>query len=213
MLVGRSNPDRVDDPIRQRTPDDADPFVGHLYQVIHRGSSAIDGATLDIFWPSFSENGKPLLRLTEPPYISDHSKARCQVKQGGNVADRMRAAAGHANKTSCCWQFDFQGVHNRSDLTCHTLNCTHITCDIDRLEKDDFIIVETWSRLRLDTLIEDNIYEMDITSLAFAQITSYANDTSFTAPFQAIAVTTFVRPANNLEPDPQDVLLLGKEDE
>ncbi|KAH7678463.1 integrin alpha pat-2, partial [Aphelenchoides avenae] len=95
--------------------------------------------------------------------------------------------------------------------TCHTLNCTHITCDIDRMEKDDFVIVETWSRLRLDTLIQDNIYEMDITSLAFAQITSFSNDTSFTAPFQAIAVTTLVRPAeDNLGPDPQDVPLLGE---
>jgi hypothetical protein len=69
--------------------------------VINRGPSAINGATLDIFWfqlitniinntflwfrPSFSETGKHFLYLIDMPFISDQSKAKCRVAQAQNI--------------------------------------------------------------------------------------------------------------------------------
>jgi hypothetical protein len=61
------------------------PVVSHLFQVINRGPSVISGASLDIYWPSFFDNGKHLLYLIDMPFVSDPAKARCQVKQAQNI--------------------------------------------------------------------------------------------------------------------------------
>ncbi|VDM95117.1 unnamed protein product [Thelazia callipaeda] len=90
-LVGRSTPEQLDYSIRNRTPSDAifdseiGPVVSHLYQVINRGPSAISGASLDIIWPSFAENGKHLLYLIDEPQVNDADKVKCRVKQAQNV--------------------------------------------------------------------------------------------------------------------------------
>uniref|UniRef100_A0A1I8EW13 Integrin_alpha2 domain-containing protein n=1 Tax=Wuchereria bancrofti TaxID=6293 RepID=A0A1I8EW13_WUCBA len=90
-LVGRSTPEQLDYSIRNRTPSDPifdseiGPVVSHLYQVINRGPSAISGASLDIIWPSFAENGKHLLYLIDEPQVNDADKVKCRVKQAQNI--------------------------------------------------------------------------------------------------------------------------------
>lgn len=58
------------------------------------------------------------------------------------------------------------------------------------------MLVEIFSRLWVNTLIDDNVYEADISSLAFAQITSLPHAPSFSPPPQVIAVTTDVNPTD-----------------
>lgn len=91
-VVGRSSPEQIDYSVRNRSAGEAatfdfdiGPLVSHLFQVINRGISVINGAKLDIFWPSFNEKGKNLLYIIDMPFSSDPAKARCQIKQGGNV--------------------------------------------------------------------------------------------------------------------------------
>lgn len=55
------------------------------FQVINRGPSAISGASLDIIWPSFAENGKHLLYLIDEPQVNDANKVKCRVKQAENI--------------------------------------------------------------------------------------------------------------------------------
>lgn len=40
------------------------------------------------------------------------------------------------------------------------MNCTHIECDVGRLEEGEFVLVEIFSRLWVNTLIDDQIYEV-----------------------------------------------------
>ncbi|VDK51924.1 unnamed protein product, partial [Gongylonema pulchrum] len=85
-LVGRSTPEQLDYSIRNRTAgaeaifdSEIGPVVSHLYQV------SIHGASLDIIWPSFAENGRHLLYLIDEPQVNDASKVKCRVKQAQNV--------------------------------------------------------------------------------------------------------------------------------
>ncbi|KAI1728998.1 integrin alpha domain-containing protein [Ditylenchus destructor] len=270
-LAGRSNPEQVDYSVRNRTPGDAagfdfeiGPVVSHLYQVRNNGPSAISGATLDIFWPSFSENGKHLLYLIDMPYINDPSKASCRINQGYNVNPASLAISGEhisaphgeieaeptgeereeirvesdedeededdsyrrkrqvtkkrqvqtdAVRRSMRRQkqelkqavddakaagtaIEYHGTLGRSTVDCHSINCTHISCDISRLEEDEYVLVEIYSRLWVNTLIDDNIAGADISSLAIAQITSMPNAPKFTPPAQLVAVTTDVNPTD-----------------
>uniref|UniRef100_A0A914C2S2 Integrin alpha-2 domain-containing protein n=1 Tax=Acrobeloides nanus TaxID=290746 RepID=A0A914C2S2_9BILA len=265
-LVGRSTPEQVDYTIQNRSKGEEanwdfeiGPVVSHLYQIINKGPSAVSASTLDIFWPSYSTNGKHLLYLIDVPYISHPTKAKCLVKQGQNINpasitisnqhvptastpieeeeveelgdedeykkrkrranarrkqndeikrapradDRRRLReqneelkrtvkqakeAGHA--------IEYKGNLNRAAFDCGNLNCTQITCDIGHLDADEYVLVEIFSRLWVNTLIDDHGsgFEADISSLAFAQITSLPHVPKFTPPSQVIAVTTDVNP-------------------
>lgn len=45
----------------------------------------ISRATIDIYWPSFYDDGKHLLYLIDQPFVSDPTKAKCTVKQAHNI--------------------------------------------------------------------------------------------------------------------------------
>ncbi|CAD5219487.1 unnamed protein product [Bursaphelenchus xylophilus] len=295
-LIGRSNPEQVDYSIRNRTLAESatfdfevGPVVSHLFQVINRGPSVINGAKLDIFWPSFSDKGKTLLYLIDMPFVSDPLKARCQVKQGANVnpaglaisnqhvptqsslpdddegavagteadggyyADegedfeddrvpyehedepeynkdeeyesnyrKKRAARrkkdGNANRRQpdalkrklreqkhqmreavqrakeVGKAHEYRGPLNPNHLNCASLNCTQISCDIGELAADEYVLIEVFSRLWLNSLIDSDSHEAEVSSLAFAQITSLPYAPKYQPPPQVIAVTTNVNP-------------------
>uniref|UniRef100_A0A1I7ZRW7 Integrin_alpha2 domain-containing protein n=1 Tax=Steinernema glaseri TaxID=37863 RepID=A0A1I7ZRW7_9BILA len=236
VLVGRSNPEQLDYSIRNRTSGisatfdfEVGPLVTHLYQVINRGPSAVSSATLDIFWPSFAENGKHLLYLIDFPLVSSYgSSAKCRIKQSqnvnpesltisnehlpeDNVQRRFKRSAEHELKLREVKQdlrdavrlakeagpgtaVAYRGGLSRISVNCNDLNCTHIECDLGPLKKDEFVLVEIFARLWLNTLIDDNIFEADISSLALAKVSTLPN-----APHSApllLAVTTDVNPTD-----------------
>jgi hypothetical protein len=55
------------------------------------------------------------------------------------------------------------------------LNCTHIECEIKQLAEDEFVLVEVFGRLWLNTLIDDGIFEAHISSLGLAKISALPN--------------------------------------
>uniref|UniRef100_A0A914I6I6 Integrin alpha-2 domain-containing protein n=1 Tax=Globodera rostochiensis TaxID=31243 RepID=A0A914I6I6_GLORO len=61
---------------------------------------------------------------------------------------------------------EYHGMLGRKTLNCAALNCTHIECDIDRLEENEFVLVEIFSRLWVNTLIDEDLLEADLSSLA-----------------------------------------------
>uniref|UniRef100_A0A915PYQ2 Integrin alpha-2 domain-containing protein n=1 Tax=Setaria digitata TaxID=48799 RepID=A0A915PYQ2_9BILA len=279
-LVGRSTPEQLDYSIRNRTPSDPvfdseiGPVVSHLYQVINRGPSAISGASLDIIWPSFAENGKHLLYLIDEPQVNDADKVRCRVKQAQNINPdsltisnehiptpsaiiynevptqhyerdeqvrevyddyklrrrRMQIRAQHMTQRRKVkrWQkemlseqrrirviqakdnmkqavkmakaagkaIEYKGPLNRASIGCSKDNCTHIECDIRRLNEDEFVLVEIYARLAVNTLIDNNIYEADISSIGMAKISALPNAPHYNPPAQLVAVTTDVNPTD-----------------
>ena len=78
---------------------------------------------------------------------------------------------------------------------CNSLNCTQISCEIGKLEAEEYVLVEVYSRLWLNTLVDNGYIEAeDYGSLAFAQITSLPFAPRFTPPAQALGVFTKVNP-------------------
>lgn len=68
------------------------------------------------------------------------------------------------------------------------MNCTYISCDFTNLAEDEFVLIEIFSRLWVNTLIDNNIFETDISSLAIAQITSLPHSLKYKPLPQIIAV-------------------------
>lgn len=68
------------------------------------------------------------------------------------------------------------------------------------MDADEYVVVEVFSRLWLNTLIDDNF--LDISSLAFAQITQIVSKNKkstsqkYRPPAQVVAVTTEMNPTD-----------------
>ncbi|VDL81598.1 unnamed protein product [Nippostrongylus brasiliensis] len=67
---------------------------------------------------------------------------------------------------------DYHGVLSRASVDCNSLRCTHIECDISNLGEDEFVLVEIFSRLYTNTLVEERNPGGEISSLALARVTS-----------------------------------------
>uniref|UniRef100_A0A914YIK9 Integrin alpha-2 domain-containing protein n=1 Tax=Panagrolaimus superbus TaxID=310955 RepID=A0A914YIK9_9BILA len=282
-LTARSNPDQVDYSVKNRTDLDkavfdfeVGPLVSHLYQVINRGPSSVKKARFDLFFPSFSEEGKDLLYLLDLPRVNDPEKAVCKVLQGQNINPRSLTISNEHIPTASTAPFDdendedendenrhheddddeefeteherygdeddvnrkrrevqrqrrqmkkgeakqlrqqkeamkqavklvkdsghqaieYRGKLNPAAVNCDALNCTQITCDIYDLNEGEFVLIEVFSRVWVNTLIEDNIYEADISSLGFVQVTELPHSTTYRPLPQVAAVTTDVNPTD-----------------
>lgn len=75
---------------------------------------------------------------------------------------------------------------------CHLDNCTHIECDIGRLNEDEYVLIEIYARLYLNTLIDNNIFEADISSIGLAKIFALPNAPRYNPPAQLVAVCLFI---------------------
>jgi hypothetical protein len=64
------------------------------------------------------------------------------------------------------------------------------------LEENEFVLVEIFSRLWVNTLIDDDVLDGDISSLAFARISALPFAPKYNPPPLAIAVNTEVNPTD-----------------
>ncbi|KAK6040650.1 integrin alpha cytoplasmic region [Cooperia oncophora] len=67
---------------------------------------------------------------------------------------------------------DYQGVLSRASVDCNSLRCTHIECDLYNIGEDEFVLVEIFSRLYTNTLVDERNPGGEISSLAIAKVTS-----------------------------------------
>lgn len=65
------------------------------------------------------------------------------------------------------------------------MRCTHIECDIYDLKEDEFVLVEIFSRLYTNTLVDEKNPGGDISSLALARVTS----TKYNLPHKPTLIT------------------------
>lgn len=64
-------------------------------------------------------------------------------------------------------------------------------CDIRRLNEDEFVLVEIYARLAINTLIDNNIFDADISSIGIAKISALPNAPRYNPPAQLVAVKFF----------------------
>ncbi|VDK54636.1 unnamed protein product [Anisakis simplex] len=158
-----------------------------------------------IFDESYDENGDEHVhdqyedlkrrrhkRDASPQNEHDYDKTRMAVTSKNEMKNAVRLAKASSSA------IEYKGYLSRATLDCNYNNCTHIECDIGYLHEDEFILVEVYSRLVLNTLVTNNILEADISSIGIAKITSLSNAPSskYNPPAQLTAVTTDVNPTD-----------------
>ncbi|KIH63640.1 integrin alpha [Ancylostoma duodenale] len=67
---------------------------------------------------------------------------------------------------------DYQGPLSRASVDCNALRCTHIECDLFNIREDEFVLVEIFSRLYTNTLVDERNPGGEISSLALARVTN-----------------------------------------
>ncbi|MFH4978695.1 hypothetical protein AB6A40_005404 [Gnathostoma spinigerum] len=126
---------------------------------------------------------------SKPSESSDRSGRKApNTKKDMKLAVKEAKAAGTA--------IEYKGRLSRATIDCNKDNCTHIECDISRLNEDDFVLVEVFARLAINTLIDNNILEADISSIGIAKISSLPSAPQYSPPAQLTAVTTDVNPTD-----------------
>uniref|UniRef100_A0A8R1HJH6 Integrin alpha pat-2 n=2 Tax=Caenorhabditis japonica TaxID=281687 RepID=A0A8R1HJH6_CAEJA len=80
---------------------------------------------------------------------------------------------------------DYKGPLSRATVDCNSLRCTHIECDIYDLKEEEFVLVEIFSRLYTNTLVDEKNPGGDISSLALARVTS----TKYNLPHKPTLIT------------------------
>uniref|UniRef100_A0A0N4Z9E8 Integrin_alpha2 domain-containing protein n=1 Tax=Parastrongyloides trichosuri TaxID=131310 RepID=A0A0N4Z9E8_PARTI len=91
---------------------------------------------------------------------------------------------------------EYKGNLHKENVDCGALNCTQITCEIGKILPDEYVLIEIFSRLWVNSLIDDTVYEADISSLALAKITSLPIAPKYSPPPQIVSVTTDVNPTD-----------------
>uniref|UniRef100_A0AC35TM88 Integrin_alpha2 domain-containing protein n=1 Tax=Rhabditophanes sp. KR3021 TaxID=114890 RepID=A0AC35TM88_9BILA len=119
--------------------------------------------------------------------LSHDERVRAQKKELKNAVLSAKGKSGAV---------EYKGTLHKGNVDCGSLNCTQITCEIGQLKPDEFVLVEVFSRLWVNSLIEDTVYEADISSLALAKIISLPIAPKYSPPPQSIAVSTNINPTD-----------------
>ncbi|ETN74396.1 integrin alpha [Necator americanus] len=90
---------------------------------------------------------------------------------------------------------DYQGVLSRASVDCNALRCTHIECDLFNIREDEFVLVEIFSRLYTNTLVDERNPGGEISSLALARVTS----TKINWPHKPTLVTAVTTSLNAID--------------
>nr|XP_054766848.1 integrin alpha-8-like [Lytechinus pictus] len=180
-LIGLSNPQEVifhpeKYPIDRsiNSYDDIGPEISHYFSLINKGPSHIGPATVHIEWPLFTNNGSILLLLTK---ASMNNGQMCTVNAYVSPAklpmrtDVMYEDTGFHPDQSYCRDVT-RSLMSRHLQCCSLGNCATITCRLDSLlatssAKGD-VVITVKSRLWMNTLIQENVKDLRISSRASA---------------------------------------------
>uniref|UniRef100_A0A158R647 Integrin_alpha2 domain-containing protein n=1 Tax=Syphacia muris TaxID=451379 RepID=A0A158R647_9BILA len=121
-------------------------------------------------------------------YTQRLSKFKKELNQNVNKGKQYRGVA-----------FVYHGNLSRSSIMCPKKDCTHISCDIQKLKATESVVIYVYSRLVLNTAIEaftdvDKSYE--VSSLAIAEIVEMPFKSDYKPPKQMLAVTTILNPTD-----------------
>ncbi|EPB74637.1 FG-GAP repeat protein [Ancylostoma ceylanicum] len=90
---------------------------------------------------------------------------------------------------------DYQGPLSRASVDCNALRCTHIECDLFNIREDEFVLVEIFSRLYTNTLVDERNPGGEISSLALARVTN----TKINWPHKPTLVTAVTTSLNAID--------------
>ena len=105
-----------------------------------------------------------------------------------NAVEKSKAAGGAT---------EYQGPLSRASMDCTALRCTHIECDLYGIQEGEYVLVEVFARMATNTLVEEQIFDGDVSSLALVRVTS----TKFNWPHKPTLVTAVSLPLKGRQSD------------
>ncbi|KAJ1363342.1 Integrin alpha pat-2 [Parelaphostrongylus tenuis] len=90
---------------------------------------------------------------------------------------------------------DYHGILSRASVDCNSLRCTHIECDLFNIREDEFVLIEIFSRLYTNTLVDERNPGGEISSLALARVTT----TKLNLPHKPTLVTAVTTSLNAVD--------------
>ncbi|GFQ81400.1 integrin alpha-PS2, partial [Trichonephila clavata] len=171
-------------PVDKSTESEAGPEVIHVYAVGNRGPSMVREAEIDILWPTYTLQERPLLYLMEQPEVQ--GKGKCEEVPGVNpknlkkeqkrprsssysisIADLQDKVELHDDehfleeemeyarkRRSLPQNFTDKNPAFQDEMSCGPTLCTKIRCSVFNLTKDEQVIFTIRSRLWKNTLDE-----------------------------------------------------------
>lgn len=211
-------------PTEKTSEIEAGPEVIHVYAVGNRGPSMVREAEIDILWPTFTLQDKPLLYLMDQPEV--RGKGKCQEipdvnplllkkeqkkpRSSGytiNIADLENAFSldtddepdeeiSFLRKRRLVTQNATDDIPAfLEEMSCGPTKCTKITCSVFNLTKEDQVFFTIRSRLWKNTLDEMGLDDIQISSKLVSRVTSLPHDVDPSyLGIQAYFVTTKVNP-------------------
>ncbi|KJH49070.1 integrin alpha [Dictyocaulus viviparus] len=90
---------------------------------------------------------------------------------------------------------DYHGVLSRASVDCNSLRCTHIECDLYNIRENEFVLVEIFSRLFTNTLVDERNPGGEVSSLALARVTT----TKINLPHKPTLITAVTTSLNAVD--------------
>ncbi|GFV97529.1 integrin alpha-PS2 [Trichonephila clavipes] len=193
-------------PVDKNTESEAGPEVIHVYAVGNRGPSMVREAEVDILWPTYTLQERPLLYLMEQPEVQ--GKGKCEEVPGVNpknlkkelkrprsssysisIADLQDKVELHDDehfleeemeyfrkRRSLPQNFTDRNPAFQDEMSCGPTLCTKIRCSVFNLTKDEQVIFTIRSRLWKNTLDELGLDDVQISSKLVSRVTSLPHD-------------------------------------
>ncbi|XP_015914570.1 integrin alpha-PS2 [Parasteatoda tepidariorum] len=196
---------------------EAGPEVIHVYAVGNKGPSMVREAEVDILWPTFTLQNKPLLYLMEQPEVQ--GKGRCkeipdvnphnlkiELKKphSSGLTDLEEKLSSKENRYPEEEEKRTREKRNvepsipnpfQEEMSCGPTLCTKIECTVYNLTKDEQVIFMIRSRLWKNTLDELGLDDVQISSKLVSRVTALPHGVDPTyLGYKALFVTTKVDP-------------------
>ncbi|GIY23455.1 integrin alpha-PS2 [Caerostris darwini] len=193
-------------PVDKSTESEAGPEVIHVYAVGNRGPSMVREAEVDILWPTYTLQERPLLYLMDQPEVQ--GKGKCEEVDGVNPKNlkkelkKPRSSGYTINIADLQEKLQLKDEGDSTDeempffrerrslprnltdknsafqdeMSCGPTLCTKIRCSVFNLTKDEQVIFTIRSRLWKNTLDELGLDDVHISSKLVSRVTSLPHD-------------------------------------
>ncbi|XP_078320563.1 integrin alpha-8-like isoform X3 [Crassostrea virginica] len=160
------------------------PQIIHEYRVRNLGPTPVKSSIINIYWPSFDDQGNHLLKIDEGPTILNHAGGYCETlllspenstdftyKEGFNRIDVLLHTK---NKRNSRQKRDLSNVKN---VVCNNQYCTFIKCFLGYLpgrmvDSRDAAVIQIKSHIWTNTLVLRGLTSgpFNLKSQAYAQV-------------------------------------------
>uniref|UniRef100_A0A915JIL6 Integrin alpha-2 domain-containing protein n=1 Tax=Romanomermis culicivorax TaxID=13658 RepID=A0A915JIL6_ROMCU len=205
---------------------DIGPAVNHTYELVNSKNSTLNEIQVDIYFPSHTHDGEPLLYIIKDIVLEDnHETSECSLFQRANINPNHYAIEGDFRRRLIKRQITEKpkihqprsflrlltalqqkvGTLRRSGLSelqkfdCKNSNCTQWKCTVKNFRAGFRLKLTVMARLWNNTMIKHGFYGAEISSVIIAQVSklTYKAPGGLDLPVKYAIATTTVTPIDS----------------